>query len=135
MPTRPAHTLSVSIERDPAAVYRFVHDPGNLPLWARGLARSAWHEETGWRVETAGGPVGVEFAPENPFGVVDHTVTADDPPPVVVPMRVVPNADGAEVLFTLFEPDGMTPEELQRDLGLVDSDLHTLKRLMENEPS
>jgi hypothetical protein len=135
MPTRRAHTLSVSIERDPALVYRFIRDPRNLTQWAPGFALSARREETGWRVETAGGSVGIEFAPENPFGVVDHTVTADGVPEVIVPMRVVGNRDGAEVVFTLFEPDGMTPDELQRDLGLVDGDLHTLKRLMEAEPS
>jgi hypothetical protein len=50
---------------------------------------------------------------------------------VFVPMRVVANEAGSEVLFTLFRPPVMTEFRLQQDIALVTSDLQRLKQLME----
>ena len=77
------------------------------------------------------GRLHLRFAPPDAFGVLDHTVTLPDGAEVDVPMRVVPNASGSEVLFTLFRQPAMSDEDFERDAGLVAADLATLKRLME----
>ena len=51
------------------------------------------------------------------------------------PMRVVPNGAGSLVTFTLFRQDGMSDAEFERDAGMVESDLQTLKRVLEAIPN
>jgi len=46
-------------------------------------------------------------------------------------MRVIANGDGAEVLFTLFQSPGVADDQFRRDVELVESDLQTLKGLLE----
>jgi hypothetical protein len=105
---KPARTVSVSIARPPSEVYAFVSDEANLSRWAAGLDRSR----------------PVAFVPRNPHGVVDHRVTLEDATVVYVPMRVVENGEGSEVLFTLFG----APDD---DVAAVLRDLDSLKRLLE----
>ena len=46
-------------------------------------------------------------------------------------MRVVPDGDGPELVFTVRREPGMTPEEFDRDAGLVAADLARLKHVLE----
>jgi hypothetical protein len=50
---------------------------------------------------------------------------------VYVPLRVLPNGAGSEVVFTLFHQPDMTPEKFREDIGLVEQDLQTLKTVLE----
>ena len=106
----------------------------SLPRWAAGLGSGVTRSGDGWVVDTPLGRLRLRFAPPNPLGVLDHAVTLPDGSVVDVPMRVVPNASGAEVLFTLFRQPAMSAEDFERDAGLVMADLQTLKRLLEAGP-
>jgi hypothetical protein len=83
-------------------------------------------------VDTPQGAPWLRFAPPNRHGVLDHAVTLPDGSIVAVPMRVVPNATGAEVLFTLLSQPAMSAVDFERDAALVTADLATLKRLLES---
>ena len=72
-----------------------------------------------------------EFAPVNSLGVMDHDVTLESGVTVHNPMRVVPNGEGSEFVFTLIRRPGMTDAELARDRAAVERDLKTLKGLLE----
>jgi hypothetical protein len=48
-------------------------------------------------------------------------------------MRVVPNGTGSTVLFTLFQTEGMSDADYERDAGMVLRDLESLKRVLEEE--
>jgi hypothetical protein len=126
-----ALTLSVSIERPWREVYAFLSVPENYPAWASGLASGLRHTEAGWLAQGPGGPVHVHFSPLNDHGVVDHLVVLENGERVAVPMRVVANGTGSEVLFTLFRPEGMTQERFADDAAWVRRDLSTLKNLLE----
>ena len=67
----------------------------------------------------------------NPFGVLDHEVTLPSGEVIYVPMRVLPDADGCEVVFTVRRLPDMSDEELARDAGLVQADLTRLKHVLE----
>ena len=74
----------------------------------------------------------VRFAPPNVFGVLDHMVTPlAGGPAVDVPLRVVPNGTGAEVLLTLFRQEGMWEAAYEAAARSVAEDLHRLKSLLE----
>ncbi len=128
----PSRHLSVSIAASAEAVYAYAADPAHLPAWASGLARSTV-ERVGdrWVVESPMGRVLVDVAPANDLGVLDHTVTLPDGEQVLNPMRVIPDDEGCEVVFTVRHRARMTEEELERDCRAVAADLQTLRSLLE----
>jgi hypothetical protein len=131
---RRARTLSVSIAAPAADVYAFIADPRRLPEWAIGLGSApAPLPDGAWRVETPVGPMRVVFAPANDFGVVDHVVTPlTGGDPVDVPLRVVPNGNGSEVMLTVFQQPGMSDAQYAADTALVQADLERLKNALEH---
>jgi hypothetical protein len=126
-----ARTLTVSINREPGAVYAFASNLEHLPKWATAFARSIKRSGGEWVIETEQGPVKVRMAPKNDMGVLDHYVSPAPGVEVYVPMRVVANGPGSEVIFTIFQYPDMSDEQFNRDIGLVERDLNSLKRVLE----
>ena len=124
-----ARTLSVSIACPPDRVYDFVRDARNLPRWS--FFESVEEAEGGWLLGTPEGPVTLRFVEENALGVLDHRVTLGSGLEVLVPMRVIANGDGAEVLFTLFRTPETSAERFEADAAQVERDLSALKRVLE----
>jgi hypothetical protein len=126
-----AKHISVSIERRPAEVYEFASNPENLPRWAGGLSGSIKKVDDEWIAEAPMGTVKVNFAEKNKFGILDHDVTLSSGARFYNPMRVFPNNDGSEVIFTLYRQAGMSDQKFADDAGSVESDLKKLKTLLE----
>lgn len=132
MATMTARIIHTSIERDWREVYAFMADYENMPRWASGLSSGLTRDGDEW---IAPGPLGnarVRFAAGNEFGVVDHLVILEDGLRVHNALRVVPNGDGAEVMFTLLRQPGMTDEQFAADAQWVEKDLATLKFILES---
>jgi hypothetical protein len=127
----PSRHVSEWIDRPAADVYEYASNPANLPNWAPGLGRSVENVDGQWFVETASGRVGVAFAEHNKYGVLDHDVTLPSGEVIYNPMRVVPNGDGCEVVFSVRRLPDMSDEDFARDAGLVQADLTRLKHLLE----
>ncbi len=126
-----SRTLSVSIRCDPGKVYEFVSNPENLPKWAKGLGTSVKKHGADWIVDTPQGPAKVRFADKNNFGVLDQYVTTVSGVEVYVPLRVLSNGPGSEVIFTLFRLPEMSDEKYAEDMKLVEQDLRALKDILE----
>lgn len=126
-----SRTLSVSIARPPQQVYDFAATPENFPRWAPSFCRSVAYENGEWVIQTPDGPATVRFAERNPYGVLDHDERLPSGQKVHSVMRVVPNGDGSEICFTLFQWPGMTDEQYAEDARQVESDLRNLKRVLE----
>ena len=129
--TFPARHISVSINRSPAHVYDFVFNPENLPLWAAGLSGSIQKEGDDWIADSPMGRVKVKFAEKNTFGILDHVVTLPSGTDVFNPMRVLPNNDGSEVVFTVYQLPEVDEQRLLEDVRMVEHDLQTLKKILE----
>jgi hypothetical protein len=127
----PSKTLTVTVACPPEQVYAFVSNPERLPHWATGLCKAVSRVGDEWIAETADGEVRVRFADPNQYGVLDHVVILPSRESVHVPMRVVPNGAGSEVLFTLFQLPGMTDDKFAEDAEMVRRDLLALKQLLE----
>jgi hypothetical protein len=84
-----------------------------------------------WLLGTGADRASVAFAERNMFGVVDHEVTLPSGEVVYVPMRVIRNGDGCDVVLTVRRQPGMTDADFDRDSGLVQADLGRLKRVLE----
>lgn len=126
-----SRTLSVSIDRLPQEVADFVSNPENLPRWASGLCLAVrGSDAAGWIVETPYGPMPIRFVEKNSFGVLDHYVMTTPGVEVYVPMRVLPNGEGSELLFTLFRTPDMSEAKFAEDAALVEQDLQALKKIL-----
>jgi hypothetical protein len=124
-------TLSVTIAAAPERVYAFASNPENLPRWVPSFFKSVELVDGEWVAQSPLGRVGFEFVHDNDLGVLDHTVTLPTGARLTNPMRVIPNGDGSEILFTLIQHEDMTDQQFQEDAELVLGDLHTLRRLLE----
>ena len=124
-------TVSASVALPPDRACGFAVNPENLPRWAPGLCRSVAHENGKWIIRTSDGPATVRFAERNPYGVPDHDVKLSPGQEIHSVMRVVPNGNGSEICFTLFQWPGMTDEQYAEGARLIENDLHSLKRVLE----
>ena len=125
----PSHTVGVTVAADPATVYDYLIDPRNLPAWATGLAKAVYYRDGQWVVDSGNGEWIVEYVERNALGVADHLVTQPDGSQQLNPMRVLPNGDGSEVLFTLFRAEALDDEHWQELIATITADLQTLRDL------
>jgi carbon monoxide dehydrogenase subunit G len=125
--------ISIYIHRTPEDVYTFASNPAKLPTWAAGLAQSEVRKDGDvWIAEAPFGKVKIRFAQANSFGVMDHDVELESGVAVHNPMRVVPNGNGSEFIFTLLRQPGMSDDQFADDAQAVAKDLLTLKALLES---
>lgn len=118
--------MSVTISRPPREVYDYVADPRHLSEWS--FVESVAPDGAGWTAVVPGGTSRMTFTPPNDLGVLDHDVELPDGRVVHVPMRVVPNGEGSEVLFTVFAGPGV---DVAADLATVLADLTRLAGILE----
>jgi hypothetical protein len=129
--TSESRHLSESIDRAAEEVYDYACDPANMPEWAPGLGSSIEQVDGRWFVDTPAGRVGVTFTPRNSYGVLDHDVTLPSGEVIHVPLRVIADGKGCEVVFTLRRLPGMSDQDVERDANAVTADLARLKRILE----
>jgi hypothetical protein len=124
--------VSTPIDCPAGDVYEYAANPVNLSSWAAGLAHQDVELVDGqWVVDSPMGRVVVAFAPSNDFGILDHDVTLPDGETVRNPMRVIPNGDGCDVVFTVHRRPGMSATEFAADVDAVTADLAALRTLLE----
>ena len=128
-----SRNLNVSINRDAGYVYNFDCVPENFPLWASGLGKSLKKEDGEWIAETAEGQVKIRFSERNAFGVLDHWVSPRPGLQIYIPLRVIPNGGGCEVILTLFRLPEMSDDKFAADAEWVMRDLTSLKSLLESQ--
>ncbi len=123
--------MTVSIKCSSAEVYAFVFDLENLPQWAPAFALAISREGEDWTIETEQGKMTIRMCAKNKLGVLDHTIFPTPDVKIDVPMRVVKNGEGSEIIFTIFQYEGMSDEQFLKDAGFVERDLNSLKSILE----
>lgn len=131
MATTQARTLSITIERKPEDVYAYVRNGEHFADWL-GFITSARREGDGWKLEPKEGPgMTLHFAPDNKLGVLDQVAKLPDGTEVLNAMRVSANGTGSEVTFVVLRQASMDDAAWTKDVGMVEGDLATLKRVLE----
>ncbi len=124
------HTASVSIAKPWRDLYEAIWRPACFPTWASGLSGSSLEKDgDAWKAEGPEGPVRIRFTSYNLFGVMDHHVDVGKGSEIYVPLRIIPNSDGAEVMLTLFRQPGMSDAKFLADVEWVQRDLLKLRTL------
>ena len=128
----PSRTVSVSINHNWHALYEWIWRPEYFPKWASGLAQSDLRQEGDlWLADGADGPIRIRFTPHNDQGIMDHWVDTGSSSEIFIPMRIIANGEGSEVLLTLFRQPDMDDERFSADIKWVMRDLKRLKALIE----
>lgn len=127
----PSQTISMTIPRNWIDLYETIWKPDYFPKWASGLSQSTLVQEGNyWKATGTDENVKIRFTDHNPFGVMDHYVDSGYGKEVYVPMRVVENEAGAEVLITVFRQPLMSDEKFSQDLEWMKRDLQALHTLL-----
>ncbi|SEJ63268.1 hypothetical protein SAMN05518849_11013 [Sphingobium sp. AP50] len=127
-----ARSIDIAIRVPLAQAYGFASQPENFPRWAAGLSASLHREGDDWIADTPEGRAIVTFSPPNDFGILDHHVRLPGKPDIHIPLRMIANGDGTQVVFTLFRQPDMDDAAFDRDADLVTKDLQRLKALLES---
>lgn len=123
--------MNISINSKPQVVYDFISNLENLPRWAPKTFPSIKEMNGEWVVETQQGKIKVVLTERNNFGILDHHVKLTSGVEIYIPMRVIKNANGSEVMLTVFQTPEMTDEVFTKDVETVEKDLNHLKTIIE----
>ncbi|ARF81787.1 hypothetical protein ACIG0C_20820 [Kitasatospora aureofaciens] len=125
-------TKAVSIRRPVAEVFAFLADPANWPAWAvvNVKAVEPTDDPDWWLMTTPRGPARLRIRGNAALGILDHDYV-EDQASWQVPARVVANGTGAEFMITFFQPPTFTDAFFDEQIALVDTELATLKRILE----
>ena len=125
-----SRTVSISISRPWQDLYDAIWQPTCFPSWASGLSGSSLEQDgDAWKAKGPEGPIRIRFTDHNPFGVMDHYVDVGSGSEIYVPLRVVPNSEGAEVMLTLFRQPEMSDTKFLADIEWVQRDLLALRAM------
>jgi hypothetical protein len=126
-------TQTVTVDAPPEKVLRFVADGRNLPRWAIGFAKDVRPDDHGWMVTTGQGEVSVAIDWNEAAGTVDFHLRPAPGVEATAYARVVPNGEGAEVLFTQLQQPGTPDAVFDQLVAAVRHELVALKALVEVE--
>ena len=123
-------TRSVTIAAPAADVFAFVADPEKLPRWAVGFCTAIRRDpdaDDKWIATTASGDISMRFATDKALGVVDFHFQPSPQVEVTAFSRVLPNAAGAEYVFTQFQSAGMPDEVFEGQVRTLIEELQVLR--------
>ncbi|MEU6311937.1 SRPBCC family protein [Streptomyces sp. NPDC047014] len=126
-------TKTVTIDRPVADVFAFLDDAANWPAWAivNVKAIEPTDEPDWWLMTTPRGTARLRIRSNAVLGTLDHDYV-EDQASWEVPARVVANGTGTEFMITFFQPPAFTDAFFDDQIALVDTELATLKRILES---
>ena len=129
-----SRVFTISIHRPYGEVYRFLSEPTNLALWGGTEPASEMRHlgGTDYLVQLPRGRRVMRFTPVNAFGVLDYQVfeEGEDGGPLT-PVRLHPNQDGCELVFTWYQRPGVDDERFASESEWAYSDLLRMKAYIE----
>ncbi len=134
MPTMTTETITVTIDAAFDDVVADLADPSTHPEWATdffaGPATAGENPgEASVTIPAMGGPARVRIDADPKCGRIDMALAPEGAPyGPPLPIRVIPNGDGVDVLFTLTRLPGQPDAEWIAGLGGMRRELENLRR-------
>lgn len=126
-----SHTVSLAIQRNWIDLYETIWKPEFFPKWVSALGQQQLEAEgNGWKGQGPQGPVTARFTDHNEFCIMDHYIDNGCSKEIFIPMRVVANQEGAQVLITVFHQPLLSDEKFAQQLEWVQRDLQALHDLL-----
>jgi hypothetical protein len=129
-----AEVVSFPIARPLEKVYDFLLEPENFSRWAfvgDTAMRDLGNGE--WSVETSVGPRILHFATRNDYFVLTHSSRPPGELAHTIPMRLLRNGDGAQLVYVFLQYEGLADAEWRSMIEWVTTDLGALKSYLEHE--
>jgi len=132
MPIFQTRTLAISIDAPFAKVVMDLADPVTHPEWAKeffsGAAKRTGTEEVLVSVPMMGGIVRYKIEADTKRGVLDLFFAPDGVDfGVPIPVRLIKNGDGVDVLWTLTRFPGMPDSAWEHGVASMEKELLALK--------
>jgi Polyketide cyclase / dehydrase and lipid transport len=119
-------TTAITIEAPPEAVLGVIGDPRTIPVWAPAFGRAVRCDEAGgWHVDGGEGEFPVRVRLSEELGTVDFLAPHEDRGAF---LRVVPNGQGSELLFTVFVAEEAAAA---RQRAILEDELKAVQALSE----
>jgi Polyketide cyclase / dehydrase and lipid transport len=120
-----AETRSIAIAAPPRAVHSYLADARNLPTWAPGFAPRIRPDGGSWRVTAGDREFNIVVLAEPSSRSVDVVSASDHSRGLFA--RVLPNAGGSELVFTLLFPPETPERAIEAQLTTLDSELTAVR--------
>lgn len=133
MATQTTRTVAVTIDAPIEQVTRDLADPATHPEWATeffaGPAQPGEGGEVRVDVPLMGGPARMRAESDVERGIVDlYLAPGDAPYGSALPIRLVRNGDGVDVLFTLARFPGQADDAWEAGVASMERELDGLRR-------
>jgi len=127
----PSQTISLTIPRNWVDLYETIWKPDYFPKWVSGLRETTLEQDGSyWKAVGAESTLKIRFTDHNPYGVMDRYIETGFGKETAVPMRVVGNEEGSEVLITIFRQPFTSEEKFAEAVATLQRDLQTLHSLL-----
>ena len=132
MSTLTTQTVSVTIDAAPKQVSADLMNVESHPEWGTEFFSEGVEDlgDGSWRVNIPmmGGNARMRIDGNEALGIIDMYIAPEGVPfGAPLPVRVVPNGDGSDVLFTLTRLPGQTDEDWQAGIASMQRELTRLK--------
>ena len=126
-----SHVIHLAIDSPFGKVVEFLSDAGNFPKWAAVQGEMTRLGDLEWRAETEFAERIVRFSPDNDFGVFDHAVYVAGETPITMPLQIISNEEGCDLVFLFLRRPGVSDEQFASSVEWVTSDFLALRSLLE----
>jgi len=124
-----AKTLTASLPGNPREIFARISDPENLPAWHSSFCRSLRRENGLLIAESPRGPVPMRFIRDDHSLVLDLLIEVKEGIELLCAIRLLPNGDGSEIIWTLVKPEGISDSVFHEQLRWAGSALHSLRKV------
>ena len=126
-------TKSVFVKCPAMNLFDFLANAENWPRWAVHNVLAVRPGSDGWwLMDTPRGPGRLRIRPNERTGILDHEFIDSQEGRWIVPTRAVAVGDGALLRMTFTKPDALPDEAFRIGMRLLDEELDTLKRLLDD---
>jgi hypothetical protein len=120
-----AEVPSIAIASPPAVVHSYLADARNLPAWAPTFAPRIHRDGDSWIVTAEDREFSIDVLAEPRSKAVDIVSASDHNQGLFT--RVLPNAEGSELVFTLLFPADTPEPAINAQLLTLDSELAAVR--------
>lgn len=124
-------TLSVTINRPPKEVYKYISNLDNWHEFSDFAANFEKKSDDEYIAHTPQGDITVKSIFDSKRMLLDTICVLPDGEEQVIPYRVVPNGRHSELIMTNFRPHSSSREEYDEQLTWMQSELFRAKQILE----
>ena len=127
----PSQTLTLTVPRNWLDLYETIWQPTCFAKWVSDLKGATLVQEGQyWRAKRGENSLKLRFTPHNPFGVMDYWTDNGSGKERYMPMRVIANGQGAELVAVLYCQPFTSDAHFVQEVAALRADMERLLYLL-----